>query len=116
MRKQLTDWECIFVSMIVRAQQELFGIDLSSNKELLLLFSVLLILIGLALGFMGRRVWKQTMSFIGAIFGGVLGFALGSAVGGIIIGLIVGALGAFVGSALFVFIARVGIGVLGGIL
>ncbi len=102
--------------MIVRAQQTLFGIDLSTNHELLLLFAAILILLGLGLGFAGRRIWKHVMSFIGAVFGGILGFALGAAVGGLLIGLIVGAIGAFIGSALFVFIARVGVGVLGAIL
>lgn len=102
--------------MLAHVQQQFLGIDLGTNKEILLLLAIVLILVGLGLGFAGRRVWKHVMSFIGAVIGGVLGFAFGTAVGGFLIGFIAGALGAFVGSALFIFIARVGIGLLGGVL
>lgn len=64
--------------MIARAQQTLFGVDLSSNKELLLIVSLVLLLGGLALAFAGRRVWRHAMSFIGAVIGGLLGFTFGT--------------------------------------
>jgi len=106
----------ILPEMIARAQQTLLGLDLSANKDLLLIVSILLIVVGLFLAFFGRRIWKRVMSLIGAIIGGLIGFALGTAVGGVLIGFIVGTLASIVGSALFVFLARVGIGVVSGVL
>ena len=87
------------------------------SNQLLMLFAVILLVIGLALAFAGRAVWKRVMSFIGAIVGGLLGFAFGQAASGeILIAFVVGALGAFLGSAVFIFLARVGISALAGIL
>jgi len=102
--------------MIARAQQELLGYDLSSNRELLMLVSLLLLLVGLALAFAGRKAWKHVMSFIGALIGGLMGYVFGAAIGGILIGFIVGMLGSFIGSALFIFLARVGIALVAGML
>jgi MFS family permease len=102
--------------MIARAQQDLLGLDLSANKDLLLIVSILLIVVGLFLAFSGRRIWKRVMSLIGAIIGGLIGFAIGTAVGGVLMGFVVGILASMVGSALFVFLARVGIGVVSGVL
>ena len=102
--------------MIARAQQDLLGLDLSTNKELLLIVAVLLVIVGLFLAFSGRRIWKRVMSFIGAIIGGLIGFAIGTAIGGILVGFIVGVLASIVGSALFIFLARLGIGIVAGVL
>lgn len=96
--------------------QELFGLDMSGMDEVLVLISILLIFIGLFLAFAGRKVWKHVMSFVGAIVGGLIGFAIGVAVGGWIMGFIVGMLASIVGSTLFIFLARVGIGVVAGVL
>jgi len=99
-------------------QQELLpGLEFTLNDQLLMLFAVILLVIGLALAFAGRAVWKRVMSFIGAIVGGLLGFAFGQAVSNnILIAFVVGALGAIVGSAVFIFLARVGISALAGVL
>ena len=80
-----------------------------------MLISVLLLGIGLAVAFAGRVVWKHVMSFIGATIGGIFGFVLGTAVGGVLVGLVAGILGAMVGSALFVFLAKVGLGAVAGV-
>lgn len=96
--------------------QEFFGYDLGLNSDLMLVVAVLLVVVGLFLAFAGRKAWRHVMSFIGAIIGGLIGFAIGTAVGGWIIGLIVGMLASVVGSALFVFLANVAIGVTAGLL
>jgi hypothetical protein len=104
-------------SMIARAQQTLFGQDLSSiSPDLVFLIAIILVLVGLALAFAGRRVWKHMMSFIGAIIGGLFGFLFGAAIGGYLIGFVGGMVGGFIGSALFVFLARVGLSVVAGAL
>jgi hypothetical protein len=103
--------------MIVRAQQTLFGQDLGAiSPELVFLIALVLVLVGLSLAFAGRRVWKHMMSFIGAVIGGMFGFLFGAAVGGWIVGFIVGMLGSFIGSALFIFLARLGLSVVAGAL
>jgi len=89
--------------------------NLQNGSDIVLLISVLLIGIGLAVAFAGRVVWKHVMSFIGATIGGIFGFVLGTAVGGVLVGLIAGILGAIVGSALFVFLAKVGLGAVAGV-
>ena len=103
--------------MIARAQQTLFGQDLSSiSPDLVFLIAIILTLVGLALAFAGRRVWKHTMSFVGALIGGMFGFLFGAAIGGWLIGFVGGMVGGFIGSALFVFLARLGIAVVAGAL
>jgi len=98
--------------MIARAQQTLFGQDLADiSPDLVFLIAIVLLLVGLALAFAGRRVWKHMMSFVGAIIGGMFGFLFGAAVGGWIVGFIVGMLGSFIGSALFIFLARLGLSI-----
>lgn len=96
--------------------QEFFGYDLGLNSDVMLVVSVLLVIVGLFLAFAGRKAWRHVMSFIGAMIGGLIGFAIGTAVGGWIIGLVVGMLASIVGSALFVFLANVAIGVTAGLL
>lgn len=96
--------------MIARAQQTLFGQDLGAiSPDLVFLIGLMLALVGLALSFAGRRVWKHLMSFIGAVVGGLFGFLFGAAIGGWLVGFIVGMLGSFIGSALFIFLARLGL-------
>ena len=103
--------------MIARAQQTILGQDLSSvSPEIVFLIALVIVLVGLALAFAGRRVWKHAMSFIGAIIGGMFGFVFGAAIGGWLVGLIAGLLGSFIGSALFIFLARIGISVVAGAL
>jgi hypothetical protein len=107
----------MLVSMIARAQQTLFGQDLGHiSPELVFLIALVIVFVGLALAFAGRRVWKHMMSFIGAIIGGLFGFVFGAAIGGWLVGFVTGLLGSFIGSALFIFLARVGISVVAGAL
>lgn len=96
--------------------QEFFGYDLSVNSEVLAIVALLLVVVGLFLAFMGRRAWRHVMAFIGAVVGGLIGFAIGTAIGGWMVGLIVSVLAAMVGSALFVFVANVAIGLTAGML
>jgi hypothetical protein len=102
--------------MIARAAQEFLGFDFTTDSEIQTIAAILLVFIGLFLAFAGRRIWKSVMSFIGGIIGFVVGLALGTAVGGVLIGLIVGILGGIIGSAVFVFLARLGISVVAGLL
>jgi hypothetical protein len=107
----------MLVSMIARAQQTLFGQDLGHiSPELVFLIALVIVFVGFALAFAGRRVWKHMMSFIGAIIGGLFGFVFGAAIGGWLVGFVTGLLGSFIGSALFIFLARVGISVVAGAL
>jgi len=102
--------------MIARATQQFLGFDFTANRELQLIAAILLVFIGLFLAFAGRRIWKSVMSFIGGIIGFVVGLALGTAIGGVLVGLIVGILGGIIGSAVFVFLARLGISAVAGLL
>jgi len=102
--------------MIARVAQEFYGLDFTTNRELQLIAGLLLVFIGLFLAFMGRRIWKSVMSFIGGVIGFVVGLAIGTAIGGVLVGIIVGLLGGFIGSAVFVFLARVGISAVAALL
>ena len=106
----------IFRPMNAHSLQSFLGIDLGQNRELLFLVALALIMVGLFLAFGGRKIWRHVMSLIGAIIGGLVGFALGTAIGGVLIGLVTGILASMVGSALFIFLARLGIGVVAGVL
>jgi len=86
------------------------------DSNVLMIIALALILIGFALAFAGRRIWKHVMSLIGALLGGMLGFIFGTSLGGWLVGLMVAILGSFIGSAVFIFIARLGIAVVAGVL
>ena len=105
-------------AMIARVQVELVpGLSFTLNDQLLMMIAVVLLLVGLALAFFGRVVWRHVMSLIGGVIGGLLGFTFGSALGGgMLVGFVVGFLGAMIGSAVFIFLARVGISALAGVL
>lgn len=102
--------------MEARTLQTLLGVDLSQNDQLLFLVALLLMLLGLALAFVGRKVWKHVMSLVGAIIGGLLGFAFGMALGNWLFGFVGGILGSMVGGAVFVFLARLGIAAVAAVL
>lgn len=102
--------------MEARTLQIILGQDLSSNPELLFLIALVLMLLGLALALVGRKVWKHLMSFVGAIIGGLLGFVFGAAIGGWLVGFIAGMIGSMIGGAVFVFLARLGIAAVAGVL
>lgn len=90
--------------------------DLSGDEQLLFLVALLLMLLGLALAFVGRKVWKHVMSFVGAVIGGLLGYVFGAAIGGWVVGFIGAMVGSMVGGAVFVFLARLGIAAVAGTL
>jgi len=102
--------------MIARAAQEFLGFDFTQNRDILVIVAILLVFVGLFLAFAGRRIWKNVMSFIGGFIGFLVGFALGVAISGALVGFLIGILGGIVGGTVFVFLARLGISALGGIL
>lgn len=108
----------ILSAMMARVKLELVpGLSFTLSDQLLMLIAVVLLLVGLALAFFGRVVWRHVMSFVGGVVGGLLGFTFGSALGGsMLVGFIIGFLGAMIGSAVFIFLARVGISALAGVL
>jgi Na+-transporting methylmalonyl-CoA/oxaloacetate decarboxylase gamma subunit len=108
----------ILSAMMARVQLELVpGVSFTLSDQLLMAIAVVLLLIGLALAFAGRSVWRHVMSFIGGIVGGLLGFTFGSALGGsFLVGFIAGFVGAMIGSSVFIFLARLGISALAGVL
>ena len=92
------------------------GFEENTSPELLLLIGAVVLCLGFVLAFAGRVAWKHVMSFVGGAIGGIFGFVFGTAVGGVLVGLIVSILGAVIGSALFVFLAQLGLGVIAGLL
>ena len=102
--------------MDAHSLQSFLGMDLSTESDLLFIAGLLLAVVGLFLAFAGRKIWKRVMSLVGAIIGGLIGFSIGTAVGGVLVGFIAGTLASMVGSALFIFLARVGLGLVAGAL
>jgi MFS family permease len=92
------------------------GFEENASPELLMLIGAVVLCLGFVLALAGRIAWKHVMSFIGGALGGIFGFVFGTAVGGLLVGLLVSVLGAVIGSALFVFLAQVGLGVVAGLL
>jgi len=92
------------------------GFEENTSPELLLLIGVAVLCLGFVLALAGRIAWKHVMSFVGGVLGAIFGFVFGTAVGGVWVGLIVSMLGAVIGSAVFVFLAQLGLGVVAGLL
>ena len=92
------------------------GLESSTSPEIVLLIAFAIMLVGVVLAFAGRLVWRNVMSFVGAILGGIFGFTFGTAIGGPIIGLVVGILGAMIGGTVFMFLMEIGLGVVAGLL
>lgn len=84
--------------------------------EVALLLGVILIAVGLALAFYGRRLWRTLMSLIGALIGSSIGFLAGYAIGGPLIGIVLAIVGAILGSLLFGFLVKVALAFLVGLL
>ena len=97
-------------------QQGPTGFEESASPELLALIGVAVLCLGFVLAFAGRVAWRHVMSFVGGAIGGIFGFVFGTAVGGLLVGLVVSMLGAVIGSALFVFLSKLGLGVVAGFL
>jgi len=75
-----------------------------------------LAVVGLALAFWGRGIWKMIMALIGMVLGGVLGFIIGFALGGYLLGLILGLVGAVIGSILFGKLVKIALALVMGLL
>jgi hypothetical protein len=75
--------------------------------EILLIIAALLIIIGIALAFRGRKLWAGLMSIIGAVIGGTLGYLFGMLINDWITALILSMVGAFIGSLLFGYIVKI---------
>jgi hypothetical protein len=85
-----------------------------------------LTVLGVALAFWGRGIWRRIMTLIGMILGGLLGFVGGFAIGGItiggysispyILGLILSLIGGLIGSILFAKLMNIALAmVIGGL-
>jgi len=88
--------------------------DGNVESEYVVLIALILIIVGVLVAFAGRRVWKPTMSFVGAIVGGTMGYVIGYALGGWLLAVVVAMLAAFIGSVIFVFISQVALGLIAG--
>lgn len=75
---------------------------------MLVIIGVLLILVGIGLGFFGRKLWNPFMSLVGAILGGSVGYVMGEYyVGGGVGPLLLGLIGSVLGSMLFNYLVKV---------
>lgn len=88
--------------------------DGNIENEYVTLIAIVLIIVGVLVAFAGRRVWKPTMSLVGAIIGGTMGYVIGYALGGWLLAIVVSMLTAFIGSVIFVFISQVALGLVAG--
>lgn len=102
--------------MTAHVLQEIPGLGVELEGQWLTLFAIVLVVIGLATAFFGRRVWKQVMSFAGAIVGGIIGYSIGASLGDPLMGLVVATLASIIGSAVMVFLAKIGLGAIAGLL
>lgn len=86
--------------------------------QLLLLFLVILLLVGLVLAYAGRLVFESLMSFLGALIGAMIGFNIGYSTLnlGIIGGLIICVVGALIGGLIFYHIVEFAIALFCGII
>lgn len=75
-----------------------------------------LIVLGLALAFWGRGIWRFIMAIIGAALGSILGFIIGFAIAGYLLGLGLSFVGAFIGSILFGKLVKIGLALVMGLL
>jgi hypothetical protein len=89
-------------------------LDGSIDNEYVVLIALALVIVGVMVAFAGRRVWKPTMSFVGAMVGGTMGYVIGYALGGWLLAIVVAMLAAFIGSVIFVFISHVALGLIAG--
>lgn len=103
-------------AMAVRALQEIPGLDTGIPEEWVTLIAIVLVVVGLLTAFFGRRVWREVMSFAGAVIGGVVGYSIGASMGDQIMGLVVATLCSMIGAAVMVFVAKIGIGAIAGVL
>jgi hypothetical protein len=79
------------------------------NPGTLGILGVILILVGLALAFFGRKMWTPFMSLVGAIIGGAVGFILGGVYvpNGYLAAALLGLIGSILGSILFNYLVKI---------
>ena len=102
--------------MTAHALQDIGGLGIEIDSTWMTIIALVLIVVGLATAFFGRRVWKEVMSFAGAVIGGVVGYTIGASLGDPIMGLIVATLASIIGAGVMVFLAKVGLGAIAGLL
>src|SRR5881409_504264 len=98
---------------------------LSLDPRVVLAIGAALVLLGLALAFWGRGIWRRIMALIGMALGGIIGFIAGFAIGGFTVGgyaispyalgLILGLIGALIGSILFVKLVNIALALIVGL-
>ena len=73
------------------------------------IIGVLLIAVGLALAFFGRKAWTPFMSLIGAVLGGSVGYFVGVyyAPGGFLVPMALALIGSVLGSVLFNYLVKI---------
>src|SRR2546426_10726145 len=87
------------------------------DPRVVLAIGAALVLLGLALAFWGRGIWRMIMALIGMVLGGIIGFIAGYAIGGFtvggytispyVLGLILGLIGALIGTLLFAELVKI---------
>ena len=79
------------------------------NAGALTIIGVILILVGLALAFWGRKVWTPFMSLVGAVIGGSVGYIIGGfyASSGYVVALALALIGSVLGSILFNYLVKI---------
>jgi hypothetical protein len=82
---------------------------LAINATSLLILGGLLVVVGLVLAFVGRKVWTPFMSFVGAVAGGTVGYLVGAyyAPGSYFAALVLGIIGSILGSILFNYLVKI---------
>jgi len=85
------------------------------SGEAAIIIGVILVVVGLALGFWGHGIWSSVMSLIGALLGSAVGYLFGAAFG-VVAALILALVGALIGSILFTKLVKVALAFLVGLL
>src|SRR3989337_2683372 len=91
---------------------------LGLDPNLALAIGGVLIVLGLALAFWGREIWRMLMAIIGAALGGILGFLLGAGISGgsSLLALGLSLVGALIGSILFGWLVKIALALVLGLL
>src|SRR5206468_2745418 len=97
----------------------------SLDPRVVLAIGAALVLLGLALAFWGRGIWRRIMALIGMVLGGIIGFIAGYAIGGFtvggytispyVLGLILSLIGALIGTLLFAKLVNIALALVIGL-
>ena len=95
------------------------------DPRVVLAIGAALVLLGLALAFWGRGIWRRIMALIGMVLGGIIGFIAGYAIGGFtvggytispyVLGLILSLIGALIGTLLFAKLVNIALALVIGL-